>query len=192
MFGGLVYEKLLTQIVDFYFDDYEDHGSEFEPFFLLNDILRFWRTLTLNYEHDRHRLQVAGTDARGDAVAKSALKNYKLKYSRLLICFSMVAWLVSVQNPGKEGIVLACRMTPAERLKSVGAANGKDDVVEELLAMYDDFLDVTQGEKAKVLARFREKTDREELTERATLFGDLFSELVNDVAREQIRRYLTV
>jgi len=83
-------------------------------------------------------------------------------------------------------------MTPAERLKSVGAANGKDDVVEELLAMYDDFLDVTQGEKAKVLARFREKTDREELTERATLFGDLFSQLVNDVAREQIRRYLTV
>ena len=34
-----------------------DNAASFRPIFLLNDILRFWRTLTLNYEHDRLKLR---------------------------------------------------------------------------------------------------------------------------------------
>jgi hypothetical protein len=48
-----VYTRLRQRIVGFYYRDFDDHNETFLPTFLLNDILRFWRTLTLNYEHHR-------------------------------------------------------------------------------------------------------------------------------------------
>lgn len=40
-----VYERLLERIIGFYYRDFEDHADDFLPVFLVNDILRFWRTL---------------------------------------------------------------------------------------------------------------------------------------------------
>lgn len=45
-----VYASLLERILGFYYRDFDDHAENFLPVFLVNDILRFWRTLTLNYE----------------------------------------------------------------------------------------------------------------------------------------------
>src|SRR5690348_7943138 len=51
-----VYARLLERIIGFYYRDFADHAETFLPTFLINDILRFWRTLTLNYEHHRLKL----------------------------------------------------------------------------------------------------------------------------------------
>ncbi len=64
-----LYETLLKRIIGFYYRDFPDHEAEFVPVFLLNDILRFWRTLTLNYEHHRLKLR----DLAGDELVARRL-----------------------------------------------------------------------------------------------------------------------
>ena len=55
-----VHKALLERIVGFYYRDFDDHADRFLPTFLTNDILRFWRTLTLNYEHHRIKILTDG------------------------------------------------------------------------------------------------------------------------------------
>src|SRR5438309_1594126 len=70
-----IYERLLEQIIGFYYRDFADHADDFLPIFLINDILRFWRTLTLNYEHHRLKLlDLVGAELERKK-ADSALKN---------------------------------------------------------------------------------------------------------------------
>src|SRR2546426_1322111 len=40
-----LYARMLLEVVDFYFEDYPANKDGFRPTFLLNDIMRFWRTL---------------------------------------------------------------------------------------------------------------------------------------------------
>ena len=54
LYGEPNFLAFRKNIVDVYFQDYHDHSQDFRPIFLLNDILRFWRTLCLNYENARH------------------------------------------------------------------------------------------------------------------------------------------
>jgi Putative nucleotidyltransferase DUF294 len=111
-----VYNALLERIIGFYYRDYPDHKQSFLPTFLMNDILRYWRTLTLNYEHHRMRLLTDTVSTAQELAAKkadSALKNYKLKVSRLATCFSMIANLGSATPPvTPESVLELCRMTP--------------------------------------------------------------------------------
>jgi hypothetical protein len=111
-----LYDDLMERIVGFYYRDFEDHAEDYAPTFLQNDILRFWRTLTLNYEHHRLKLCYLAGDELERKKADSALKNYKLKVSRLATCFSMVANLAAEEVPVRPETVLdLCRLTPAER-----------------------------------------------------------------------------
>src|SRR5207248_2988755 len=55
LYGQAVYDAVLEKIVDAYFRDYADHKSDFRPVFLLNDVIRYWKTLCLNYEFRRTR-----------------------------------------------------------------------------------------------------------------------------------------
>ena len=50
-----IYRHIIEKIIQSYYRDYHDHVSGFLPVFLINDIIRFWRTLCLNYEHRRNR-----------------------------------------------------------------------------------------------------------------------------------------
>lgn len=100
------YNKLLADTVDKYFIDYQDFPDDFNPLFLMNDILRYWYTLTLNYEYRR--------DDR-DSANERNWKRLKLKYARLITCFSMLACLY--REKIDPGYVLECaKMTPFERL----------------------------------------------------------------------------
>lgn len=112
IYDEVLYGSLLERIIGFYYRDFRNHANTFVPGFLINDILRFWRTLTLNYEHSRLELrELAGEELRRKK-AKSALKNYKLKVSRMSTCFSMVANLSSEPRPVTAGTVHElCRMT---------------------------------------------------------------------------------
>jgi len=76
IYGDTAYKRILTEIIDAYFRDYHDHTGDFRPLFLVNDILRFWKTLCLNYENRRNR-----PDERAEK-NKHHLKNLKLKFSR--------------------------------------------------------------------------------------------------------------
>src|SRR5438034_11684593 len=88
------YDQVIKSIVDEYFRDYPDHKQSFRPTFLINDILRFWKTMCLNYENKRNVIKVDG-----EKKNKARLANMKLKFSRRLICFSTVIPIVGMTNP---------------------------------------------------------------------------------------------
>ena len=53
LYNESFYENVMKKIIYSYYRDYHDHEDSFSPIFLINDIIRFWRTLCLNYEHRR-------------------------------------------------------------------------------------------------------------------------------------------
>jgi len=189
-----LYASLLERIIGFYYRDYADNAEDFVPGFLTNDILRFWRTLTLNYEHHRLKLRDLAGDELRQKKAASALKNYKLKVSRMATCFSMVANLGSEPRPVTAETVLAlCRMTPAERLARLSDRGaGAKGIVTQLEAAYEEFLTYVQRPEKLVLDEFADDVVRGDQLNRATRYGELIYELLVTVVPVERLRYLVV
>ena len=180
-----LYDRLIERVVGFYFEDYEDHDADFRPTFLLNDILRFWRTLTLNYEHRRQkRLSKPSED---DPRAKTAVENLKLGFSRLNTCFSMVVPLSSSEVPvSPDPVVELTRLSPTERWESID-----HPLVSELLEVYEWFLARTEDKKA-ARESLRDPDASEEARRQDKRFGDLVFALLQATARPEILRYVVV
>jgi predicted nucleotidyltransferase len=186
------YAAFLETVVSFYFRDFEGNEDGFLPIFLTNDVLRFWRTLTLNYEHDRFRLRALSPDQQTSAKAKSALKNYKLKCSRLVTCLSMVLHLASEPAPVAPAAVLAlCGLTPAERLAAL-RGRGADGLIDDIERRYEAFLESVQRDEDELLAEFGNAGwRRERLTEAADL-GDRVFDLVMALVPHERLRHLVI
>lgn len=120
-----LYRKHKEEILNFYFRDRDDN-NKFKPLFLLNDLLRFWRTLCLNYENSR------------SMPARSWKKrNFNLKFSRMLTVFSTVLPMVLQQDVNLEWLLDLTEKTPLERL-----AAGLDMLNDEQLdSQFKTFLD---------------------------------------------------
>lgn len=189
-----LYATLLARIIGFYYRDYADNADDFVPGFLTNDILRFWRTLTLNYEHHRLKLRDLAGDELRQKKAASALKNYKLKVSRMATCFSMVANVSSEPRPVTAETVLAlCRMTPAERLARLSDRGpGANRIVVQLEAAYEEFLTYVQRSETLLLDEFADDVVRGDQLNRATQYGELIYELLVAVVPAERLRYLVV
>lgn len=191
--GSKVYEALLRRIVDFYYRDYPDHAETFLPTFLINDILRFWRTLTLNYEHHRLKLRALTDDELRRKKADSALKNYKLKVSRLSTCFSMVAHLSAREPPVRPDDVLGlCKLTPFQRFEALREYGEVDDLIEELAGLYGEFLDTVQRDEQTLLTEFSDERTRTTANEKARRYGDLIYRLLGELVPDARMRCLVI
>lgn len=138
LYNVKAYNQLLNETVMKYFVDYEEHQDEFYPLFLMNDILRYWYTLTLNYEYRR--------DDRDD-INKKNWKRLKLKYARLITCFSMLACLYR-KNITPDYVIECVKKTPIERLNSLGEENGEIKViVDDIIKEYEWFLSLRHSMK---------------------------------------------
>ena len=99
-----LYLSATKQIVDMYFRDGKGrHG--YRPLFLLNDMLRYWRTLCLNYERTRH-----------DKKKPWWKKNLNLKFSRKLTVFSSVLAILVDHIDTYEKFEPILALTPMERM----------------------------------------------------------------------------
>ncbi|MEW8655433.1 MAG: nucleotidyltransferase domain-containing protein, partial [Candidatus Thiodiazotropha endolucinida] len=113
------YEQFLDETINHYFRDSRGRKS-FRPLFLLNDILRWWRTVCLNYELVR--------DEPGRPWRK---KNINLKFSRMLTVFGTVLPLIAKPMKHAEDLREIAVLTPHERfargLDVIGDESLKDD-----------------------------------------------------------------
>ena len=195
VFAAERYERILQAVIDFYYRDFDDHAVDFRPTFLLNDILRFWRTLTLNYEHDRYEVLQLHENEQAEAKAKSALKNYKLKVSRLATCFSMVLHLSSESPPVRAARVFElCTLTPSQRLEALEGMGDPeaDRCIAALLRRYEEFLDQVQRPREELLADFRNDAVRRDRLQEAGSFGEQIFELLRRLVPEDRLRHLLV
>ncbi len=185
----------LHRIVGFYYHDFVDHGADFAPHFLVNDVLRFWRTLTLNYEHDRFKVRcLQGRPEHDAAWAKIGLKNFKLKVSRLATCFSMVVHLASEPVPvAAERVVDLCGMTPQERFAALaGRSAAADEILAELERRYEAFLLLAQRQEADLLEAFSDDEQRRTHLKDASSYGDRIFDLIRELVPPERMRHLIV
>jgi hypothetical protein len=194
VFNETVYERLLAQVVGFYFRDFDDHAETFVPVFLTNDILRFWRTLTLNYEFDRFQASQQPEADRPRAKAAIALKNYKLKFSRLATCYSMAVNLVGTPAPVTPDMVLdLCSLTPHQRFERLrGRSNEIDSLLAILAERYEEFLQRVQRDKDELTEELQPAEARSGLLQDADAYGTAIFELARRIASEERLRHLVV
>jgi hypothetical protein len=175
IFADELYDGIITRTVETYFRDYPDHEDDFKPIFLINDIIRFWRTLCLNYEHRRNR--PAGNRAAGN---KSHLKNLKLKFSRMLTCFATIQLLSrnrQVMTPGAFAKLVT--LAPFDRLRRVadGVPNATA-VVTRMEENYSWFLEAMAHPAEEVLAWIGDRPTRNGAFAKGRLFAADMYELL--------------
>lgn len=129
------------RIVMNYFRDSGGRASEFKPVFLLNDFLRYWRTVCLNYEKLRNE---PGRPWRK--------KNINLKFARRFTIFSTILPMISKPIRSVEEFIAICDKTPMERL-SYGLDIIDDplfaDRYEKIVSNYETFLTLKEEDNVE-------------------------------------------
>lgn len=173
--GKQVFEAGIEEVLRSYWRDYQDHSESFVPAFLINDILRLWRTFCVNYE-------ARTADVPPEKKAKRALKNFKLKHSRLLTCFSALAMLTATH--ARKGTVsladaaLMCRMAPTDRIRWLSTQpdfHHACPVAQHILESYESFLLVCARPEQDLISDFqRPEFKRERMQEARSLGMKMF------------------
>jgi hypothetical protein len=154
------------------------------PRFLLNDIVRFWRTMAVDYAAKRWE----------QSDRKWALRNAKLRMSRkllfaagLLMCFNF-----ELSPPPDRDEILAdpdtlppklaeffldqTRLTPLELVAQALLQTGKGEVVSDVMDSYDLFLELLDDNEAREhleTLRF-EEAGRDPLFQKITDLSETF------------------
>lgn len=195
LFDHGVYEKLVKQVIASYWRDFEDNRDKFIPGFLVNDILRLWRTFCINYEAEPDPDKELNPK---DPIqkAKRKVKNYKLKHSRLLTCFSAVAYLLKVYHDQRtvtpDDAWKMVQLTPTERLEYLqrlpDIGENTIDIIDQAFYHYERFLTVTGIQAEQVVDRFKSNID--DLKPYA--FGDTIYKLLGLLDEGLMHRIITI
>ncbi len=183
LLGEGIYETAIANVIASYWRDYSDHKNEFIPAFLANDILRLWRTFCVNYEARTLREPEAER-------AKRKAKNYKLKHSRLLTCYSALLYLLAIYVAKKtvppDDAISMTRLSPTARLEWL---LGREDLaaahktVRDLLDCYERFLGATDYSAEELAARFLDSAKGKEYSLSANKLGDLTFEAIEIIGQ---------
>ncbi len=181
LFGEDVYDEALNDVIAAYWGDFEDHRNAFVPAFLANDILRLWRTFCVNYEARTKREP-------DERKAKRRLKNYKLKHSRLLTCYSAIAYLLAIfaerRTVAPPDAYQLARLTPTERLQALVTQFGVDgSLVDEIIQLYETFLENTDRPEDELKEVFLNQAKTTQLSNEAATFGDRVARLIQNVGK---------
>lgn len=183
LFGQPVYDEIIENVVATYWRDYADHKEDFRPAYLANDILRLWRTFCVNYEARTKREP-------DDKKAKGKLKNYKLKHSRLLTCYSGLLFLLAVYRSRRtvspDVVLQMIKLTPTERLewlleqREIESAHAE---IKQLLAQYDAFLARTNRDEKSLIEGFRDKSRSRANMQEAEQFGETVFQVLTTIGQ---------
>lgn len=186
VFNKDLYNKMVKKIINSYFRDYHDHDKEFRPIFLVNDIMRYYKTMCLNYEHKRNRLTTNKITKN-----KAHLKNLKLKFSRLIICYATILTLIHKRNAiTPNNLLSVIQKTPVEKLKLVGKKNPQ--LIKEILNLYIWFLKLTNKSQNEILDWIGKKSNRNIAFSKGRKFHNKIYKLLKHVSKESDLMYLTV
>jgi predicted nucleotidyltransferase len=173
LLGKKIYREVMNDVIAAYWKDYAERKREFIPAFLANDILRLWRTFCVNYEA---RTSIDPPEKR----AKRKLKNYKLKHSRLLTCYSALLYLLAIYadvgTVSPESAVDMTELSPTGRIEwlltrdNISAAH---QTVRELLEHYERFLAATDHSEKELAGRFLDAEKSKEYFPSANELGNL-------------------
>ena len=192
LLGKEVYDQVISDVISAYWKDYPDHKDDFQPAFLANDILRMWRTFCVNYEARTQSIPPVKK-------AKRKLKNYKLKHSRLLTCYSALLYLLAVfvekETVRPEDVKAMVSYTPTQRLEWLLGSRrwtAAHDSLRELIERYEAFLRSTDYPEDEILNKLLDSQSGFSLAF-DNRFGDLVSDAMKSIGEtNRFHRLLTV
>lgn len=195
LIGDDAYRVCIDRVLCDYWRDERHDG--FLPVFLVNDIVRYWKTMCLNYEAARPDLGSPRDEA---AIAKRRLALVKLRFNRLWMCFNGLAYLLAGYRPSSTGgsaiekqhAVSMVALSPLERLqRTVVLAPETLEPAQRALDALGWWLSVSDQEKAALRTAFADQDLYDQARERGDQFGDAVAEVVDAVSRRTpLRRYL--
>jgi predicted nucleotidyltransferase len=156
LLGNDAYDTLVASVIDAYWKDASDHMGDYQPFVLVNDIVRYWRILLLNYvaKNAKKERELGPPKLK----AERSLRGYKLRFSRCMTCFSALARLLVAAAKGgvkKEDVCAIVGERPIERLLAVQARVSAASMhVNKMLALYETFLKTTACAKSVLIDSF--------------------------------------
>ena len=126
------------------------------------------------------------------AKPKRKLKNYKLKHSRLLTCFSAIAYILTVFIHNKtvtpDDAIEMVKLTPMERLEFVKKSFSTDEAVSSLINQsvdhYTRFLYETGKDKESLISLFKDRDKVKALDHYA--FGDTIHEMLRMIGKNSL------
>lgn len=132
IYNSVQYERLLVNTLDSYTEDVRgDSAKNFV--FLLNDMIRYFRSLCVNYQYTKSEIEYG----------KWPLRNIKLRHSRLLMYFSLIASIgvLSACSTSEkvDGLKKLVSYEPLKRL-FVCYHMSSDSGYQEAFQFYDIFL----------------------------------------------------
>ena len=180
IFNDDIYKQFTRSTIDHYFRDSRGKKT-FKPLFILNDLLRFWRTLCLNYELIRDNKERPWRK-----------KNINLKFSRMLTVFATILPIISDSSFDIEKLHQLVMLPPLKRL-----ATGLDYINDDNLANdfnifisnYEFFLATKEDMGSK--KSLDDVTLDRKARETATEFSEfLFNCLTHDNINHEYKKYL--
>lgn len=174
-----VYLTAMTAVIAAYWRDFDDHSNDFAPAFIANDILRLWRTFCVNYEARTVR------EPAKDKI-KGKIKNYKLKHSRMLTCYSALIFLLHLFNKygsvSPEMALTMARMSPISRIESLANKYSElHQLFQNITSKYNEFLEVSNASEDELILKFGDPEYTRQRRESAEQFGQLIFEALSAV-----------
>jgi predicted nucleotidyltransferase len=185
-----IYNDAIKRVIEAYFRDYPGHEGSFRPTFLVNDIVRYWKTLCLNYENKRNK----PTD-NNEKLIKQKVKNFKLKFSRMNTCFAMIAGLLCQESTiDQELIFNLVHKTPMERLDiALSFIPDVSELLDEMRDQYAWFLHLTGLPTVDLHAQFDNDIFRHYAYDKANKYGDSMFRLLQLIDKKRNNlRYLVI
>jgi predicted nucleotidyltransferase len=192
LLGAASYWRVIEDVIAAYWTDYEGHQDSFRPVFLVNDIIRMWKTFCVNYE--------AFTEKQpDDKRAKRRLKNYKLKHSRVLTCYSAILYLLQVfaskSTVHPADVRAMVERSPTQRLEWIATQPGfrHRGKIDELLACYEQFLESTNRSEGDLVEIFADDQRRRTFTRDQHQVASILAELLQAMGSgNALYRFLVV
>jgi hypothetical protein len=129
------FEEIRNRLVNRYVE--EDLDERKICLFLLNDIIRYWRTICVDYEHKVHQ----GNKAK-------AIRLIKLRFSRMMLYFGGILAVEGTEGLSyekkREALLSKLSLTPIQRMQQRFGSKA-----EPALVLYGDFLAAIDDPKVR-------------------------------------------
>lgn len=180
LYNDDLFERVRNRVIAHYLRDLEGHSSDYRPSFLVNDITRYWKTICLNYEHRRKDLEST----------KHKIRNFKLRFSRLLMCYSFLIDLGTYEAIDREAVVAVANRNPAERLQHA-CRNGRGaSILERALDEYQWFIRCVEMPET-LQAQLEQASFRDDARGHADKFGQALYDMLS-LSNDNYLRYLVM
>lgn len=177
LYNDEAYWSLIERIVDQYAKNYVALDSTKEWAFLINDLIRYFRSICVSYQFSFNEQK-----------EKWALRNVKLRHSRLIMYSGLLFLLGEASKERKDKVSWLkrhLRYTPLERIALAYDANG-DRSFHRLIGLYDVFQAALNSEvRTKLNVEYAHRYDHPEFARLKANSDALVAELLRFVFARQ-------